>query len=406
MSEEQTIDERLEQRIEALADRIDELARNVRLGSLQREINDLEARLRDLPVDIERVRERGYQFRAFLERQAEVLKEQWQDLARDAEAEIDDQSRRLRRELEDLEDQLRDLRDRFQERRRGAGKGAKPTPAAGTIKKPSKGKAKEKPSPKKLDSAPPKKKASGSDKKPPPIKGASHDFRDIEDDAQDLERKLDHLDDRLDDVESAIRRRFETLRENINRASKSIREANQTMDHAQEATFEFKMGEAPIVVAKAEWRNQDDNPNGILYLTDQRLIFEQKEKTGGFLGIGRKKVQEIGWEVAIPDIEKARAYDEGLLGRKDMVEVTAGGGAPFGQIVFEVKDANNEEWIRKINRARTGDILKEKLGSEDEAEIDLSEVPTQCPNCGGLLPEIMQGQKQLACEFCGTVIRF
>ena len=84
--------------------------------------------------------------------------------------------------------------------------------------------------------------------------------------------------------------------------------------------------------AQAEWvatGKGGDDPDGIVYLTDQRLLFEQKEKTGKKLGLfGGKQTQELEWELPLNLIEKVQAENKGLFGGKDMLHFELGAGAP------------------------------------------------------------------------------
>ena len=57
--------------------------------------------------------------------------------------------------------------------------------------------------------------------------------------------------------------------------------------------------------------------DGVLYLTDRRVLFEQKERTGAFLGLfGGRNQQALTWAVALTDIEDVRAEDRGIFGVK------------------------------------------------------------------------------------------
>ncbi|MCZ7542212.1 MAG: hypothetical protein M5R40_01135 [Anaerolineae bacterium] len=201
---------------------------------------------------------------------------------------------------------------------------------------------------------------------------------------------------------------FDTLARNLDQTARMIDEINWTLNQAEEASFTFQPNESPVIAAEAQWHVQGgDSPEGVLYLTDQRLIFEQKEKKGGFLGIGGQKVQDIAWEMPVGYIENAKSYDEGFFGRKDMIDLALSASAPYGQLVVEVKKGDNDWWLRQINRARTGTLANERVGSKTLGvdEVVLSEAPTTCPNCGGVLPEIVKGMTQLQCAYCSTVIR-
>ncbi|MBN1287377.1 MAG: hypothetical protein JXB47_18395 [Anaerolineae bacterium] len=442
MSEEISVGDQ----IAGLEERIRKLAGKLGLDEARGVINEIEQEVQRLPAEVERIRARGYQFRSFLENQVSVMHDQWRGIAERVQDELKTRSQELRRDLERVERDLRDLRSRYETP--GSAKPAPKQTLAGSLGEAAKqkpagalGAEKEKPrtlgdlpqtpaargqsgreqlggarqsreaAPEHLPESPVRKSLESADSLGSALgdSPASAPGGELPSAIAAVESAVSALEDRFDKAEWEVREHFETLSGNISKVRAHVREITWTMDQVQEATFQFSAGEAPVIIAKAEWKEDRDNPDGILYLTDRRLIFEQKEKKGGFLGIGAKKVQEIQWEVAVGDIEQAKSYNEGIFGRKDMIELTLGGSAPYSRIVVEVKgDADNDWWIRQINRARTGDILKEKLGGTGGQfdDVDLSAVPTNCPNCGGLFPDIKQGQRQLTCEFCGTVVRF
>ena len=139
-----------------------------------------------------------------------------------------------------------------------------------------------------------------------------------------------------------------------NRAAWSIEEWSETAARPGP-------GESLLMAAKAEWvvsgRDKDD-PDGVLYLTNQNLMFEQKEKKGGFLGMGSKAVQQLEWVVPLSSINQIRAENKGMLGGKDMVYLSCGAGAPHAEITLEVKGGVDcEVWQRYIAQAKAGQPL-------------------------------------------------
>ena len=81
-----------------------------------------------------------------------------------------------------------------------------------------------------------------------------------------------------------------------------------------------------------------DDPDGILYLTDQRLVFEQKETTGKKLGLfGGKKDAGTRMGDSAPSDQGVKPENKGFLGGKDMLNFTLGSGAPYAAITVEVK---------------------------------------------------------------------
>lgn len=125
-----------------------------------------------------------------------------------------------------------------------------------------------------------------------------------------------------------------------------------------EAWAEFsgqrESGEAVLVGANAEWvagKGRGEAPDGILYLTTSRLIFEQKEKVGKTLGLfGGRKVQEVVWTLPLSDVLGLRAKNEGMLGGRDMLYIEH----PGGEYTIEVKGrAKNDDWVVYIERAKS-----------------------------------------------------
>jgi hypothetical protein len=60
----------------------------------------------------------------------------------------------------------------------------------------------------------------------------------------------------------------------------------------------------------------------LLYLTDQRIIFEQKEKTGKFLGLfGGKQTQSLQWAMSLTELAEVHAASAGLFGTQQLLEL-------------------------------------------------------------------------------------
>ena len=114
-----------------------------------------------------------------------------------------------------------------------------------------------------------------------------------------------------------------------------------------------------IVAAPAEWTEAGEDRremDGVLYLTDRRLLFEQKERTGAFLGLfGGRTEQALAWAVTLSDIQDIRAEDRGIFGAKQMLFLTTRPGTERPEITVEVKaNADNQEWAGFISQAKSG----------------------------------------------------
>src|SRR5690606_10389450 len=97
-------------------------------------------------------------------------------------------------------------------------------------------------------------------------------------------------------------------------------------------------GESVFIAAEAEWDDNRDKPDGYLFVTNQRVLFEQNEKTGKKFGMfGGSQTQQLLWETPLNAIEQITPEDKGLFGGKDLIHLKLGSGAPYAQIKLEVK---------------------------------------------------------------------
>lgn len=134
-----------------------------------------------------------------------------------------------------------------------------------------------------------------------------------------------------------------------------------SLDQLDDSELTLNADEALVLAAKAEWvetGKAKDDPDGILYLTDSRLVFEQKEKVGKRMGMfGGKEVQGVVWEFPVGLVESMQAENKGMLGGKDMLHLRLGAGAPHPQITLEVKGgADNDAWLAEIDAVKSGAI--------------------------------------------------
>ncbi len=297
------------------------------------------------------MRSRNYAFASYLERKAEVLTQRWNDLRQQAESAIRDEASRLHSEVNRL-------RFEFNSAERLSG-----NPSA------------------------------------------------LEGQLPTLESSLSSVELMRQSAESRIKDLFSTLQTDTAQTLEQLRGINWYLDQRDEASFPFLAGESLFLAAKAEWvetgKGKQD-PDGILYLTDQRLLFEQKETTGKTLGLfGGKKTQELKLEIPLNQIEAVAAENKGLFGGKDMLNFTLGSGAPYGAITVEVKGGvKSKFWAAQIQRMISGNTTDERAIQPDKETLDaIQNAPTACPSCGGTLPQLVAGQRQVDCPYCGAVVR-
>ncbi len=206
---------------------------------------------------------------------------------------------------------------------------------------------------------------------------------------------------------------YDSFDDEVNALQRQIDDVSWTLQQAEQASYGLLPTEAPVEAVPANWKkdNDDNGVNGVLMLTDQRLLFEQKEEVATkkvlFITTEKQKLQSLAWEVPVAQIEKAEGSKRGLMGKDDFLTITCESGAAFRKAEIHLKGETGEVWQAFINRVKSGDVAKERTVPVDQAALEaVANAPTKCPNCGGVIKQtILRGQTEITCEFCGTKIR-
>jgi chromosome segregation ATPase len=223
---------------------------------------------------------------------------------------------------------------------------------------------------------------------------------------------VEALEHKVEGARSAVRAMYDTLRQNVNQTKSQVEQIKWALDQLDQASFQLHPAEDTVAACKAQFmETKKEGPEGVLYLTDERLIFEQKEKRATkkvlFIATEKETVQELIFAVPVGQIEKIQASQKGFLGRKEMMELLFTPEADWSGVSIRLRGADNEEWAGLIGRVKSGEIAKERTRPKEEAVMETARsAPTQCPTCGAALDvEIVRGMRQITCEYCGTVIR-
>ncbi len=320
----------------------------VGLSSATSDLATLGQQISNLPSDIENVRKQGYVFRSYLESKVDVLQQQWNASQDNLNRWLQQESQALKQDIEDVEDHVNQLN----------------AEASATRAKQA--------------------------------------------NANEVKALLDALEAKVDVAEEQIQGQYQPIQQEMNRTRQQLQEIAWFLEQRDQATFEFYPEEQVYLVAKAEWDDGNDKPDGMLFMTDQRLVFEQKEKTGKKFGLfGGKDTQGVLWEAPMTSVENVESENKGFMGGKDMIHLTLGSGASYPKITVEIKGGVQAKyWAGQLNQVRTGNANQDRAVQQDPELIErLRNAPTECPTCGGTLPQIMAGQTQVDCTYCGTVIR-
>lgn len=225
------------------------------------------------------------------------------------------------------------------------------------------------------------------------------------------------LEGKVSAAQDALEAMFDTLDQNVTQTRAQVESIEWALEQADQASLDFYPDENLVAACRAQFlETKKEGPEGILFLTDGRLLFERKEEVATkkflFITTERETVQEPIFQVPIGHVEEVKASQAGFLGRKEMLEIRFAPEADISEARLRLlSGADNEEWAALIGRVRSGDIEKERVQVEGEEPVTAepvapAEIPTKCPNCGAILTTpVVKGMREITCEYCGTVIR-
>jgi hypothetical protein len=329
-------------KIDELKSRLQDYISRVNLTDVASKITDLGAKVNLLPNAIQTVRSRGYTFRSYLENKATVLAKQFGEAQGALNSFLKQEAAALRKDLDRAEEMFEDVQSR----------------------------------------------------------------RASESTLATLTSILDNLRAKIEAAETHVTQLVSTLEREIGLTDSQLNEVNWVLEQKDQTDVRFLAGESVYTAAQAEWDNGSNKPDGILFLTDQRVVFEQKENVGGGLFRKGEFKQEVLWEVPLSTIQEVKNEDKGLFGGKDLVHLKMKEGR-YNAITVEIKGGiDSKVWSGHIQRMMTGGAEGERTVQADpQLKEKLRSAPTQCPTCGATLPAVMAGQNDIKCMYCNTVVR-
>lgn len=228
------------------------------------------------------------------------------------------------------------------------------------------------------------------------------------------ESELEQLGSLISTTEQDIRGRYSTILSTINEIYDDLEEANTALDLLHDSEIELRGNEAIVLVGEAEWEidGEDEGPDGYLYLTDQRLLFEQKEEVAAkkFLFITTKtsEIQKLLVDVEIRHLDSIEHTDEKRrtlqIWGDEILSITLSGQADLSRLRFHIKDREADEWKETLQYVLSGRIQEDRFDFDDESETADLVFPAACPNCMAAVPAQPGGVTVYECEFCGATI--
>jgi hypothetical protein len=185
---------------------------------------------------------------------------------------------------------------------------------------------------------------------------------------------------------------------------KGLADAESTVKLTSSASYQWKEGETPIIAIQAKEMNED--LNGILTLTNQRIIFENEReivlKKTFFIVTEKKIERQVSVEKPIGAVSKIS---------KGNVVFFAGSGLYIDfkqdntQLKLDTQDEDADQLIKYYNLITSGQIDDDVSKTKTERQAPTEKHIISCPYCGApYTDEIYRGQLTVQCKYCNTRI--
>jgi hypothetical protein len=232
---------------------------------------------------------------------------------------------------------------------------------------------------------------------------------------QSLRANMETLDSKASGSDSTAAGMYAEIKSQFDLLTNAAEKIEWMLDRIDEASFPFLPAEAGIMAVKGTWcregHEDKDDPHGILFLTDQRLIFEQNEEIATkkvlFITTERKKVQQKLLELVVTQVDEIKASNQGLFKNEDFIDLRLAHGAPVPSAQFHIFGQESSAWQALVNNAKTHEFDQDRVTPINPEEIArVKTAPSICPACGGAITQpVLRGIDTITCEFCGNVIR-
>jgi hypothetical protein len=233
---------------------------------------------------------------------------------------------------------------------------------------------------------------------------------------------LNQVNSGISTLESKVQSTQNTIRGMYDEFSAGLYKLSSELDHiewmlAQYSTAKFPLlnTEAPVNAVKADLeitgKEGKGDPKGILYLTDKRLLFEQKEEIATkkilFITTEKEMVHKLLFEFPAVLVGKINVSKEGFFKNEDHIDLELLSGGPFTVVHFHLDGQDCNEWQSQINKVKSKEFDLDRVVAVSEKELEkVKKAPSICPGCGGGINKpVLRGMDTITCDYCGYVIR-
>lgn len=213
----------------------------------------------------------------------------------------------------------------------------------------------------------------------------------------ELKSKIASAEAQADAAEDTVLDQYDDYADEVESLSAHFDWVDWMLTALSTASFRLLESESGVAATEATWQRPGlEAENGILYLTDQRLLWEDR-------------VDAYELKIAVPLAQVGSVkQDKTSDGEFEVLLCElSGSDVPVATARFQLSLPVAEEWMAMIGRARAGDYFQDRAIEIDPAQLErIRNAPDQCPNCGAAFTApVLRGQQEMVCEYCGVVTR-
>lgn len=224
----------------------------------------------------------------------------------------------------------------------------------------------------------------------------------IEEEAKSILQALESEEERITAVAKPFVGPFDQLQTDV-------KQAIVHLDRFEAAKFQLAPGEHPWLTAEGTWQDAPGGAvSGLLYLTDKRIRFEQKETitTKKFIFFTASSEDKHSCLIDEPVGNIARSDDstKGLI-FKDQLVTIGWQNAKLKKSTFDINSGGTaKEWDTWIEELRSGQIAHRMAKGAAAPAVGSGvpiDAPTTCSACNAALDAPVRGMTTLVCKYCG-----
>ena len=315
---------------------VNELQDVMMLKAVQVELSELENQLNTLARELKELRNRGYVVEKALEADIEVLSIQWEKIKTRTDATMAYQTKVLSQQMSEIQTAMKQLA------------------------------------------------------------GKSKNLADARPEYIQLRSTMASALAQAEAAEQTVLQQYDEYADEIESLDAHLEWVDWMLDALETASFKLLATESGVAAVEAIWERTGSDPeNGILFLTDQRLLWE--DRVDDF---------ELKIEVPVSQIKDSKVKDDEASGSEDLI-LKFSSAAPMNDACFGLSLPVGEDWLQMIGRACSGGYTEDRAVEIKKEELDrIRNAPNQCSNCGAAFTApILRGQTEIICEFCGVSTR-